>query len=650
MIPFTVKTSAQLEAEEQAEADASRQKSQPVVTALAAYVRKAFQDAELHRQTTGVTERLLASRRAKSGLYDDAKIEAIRSKGGSTLFFNITETKCEAFEAWLEDVFAPVGDRPWDAQPTPIPSLPQESAQDVLEATVAQFSQTQDASPEEVMQFALDLYDETLRSMYDEAKETCERMVRKMEDQTAEGGFADALSEFVSDLGTYPSAILKGPVLVRQKRLKWVDGAVAVTEEVIPTWKCVDPFAFYPGPNARTVDESYICEIIDLDRRHLSEMRSLPGWNAAAIEHVLSEPQSPFNPQVGGETENAALENRVLDYNAGLPDATVRAIEFWGSVQGRMLAEWGMPVDDPFSFYEVNCLLVGDVVIKAVLNPDPLGRRPYYVCSFIHNKNSLWGLKSIPEKMADCQEGVNGAQRNLLNNLAIASGPQTAVDIDVIPPEHVPTMNRLYPWKVWPYRGNSTNSSREPIKFFQPTSNAAELIEVSEYYEKKSDDRTLIPRYVYGNENLGGAGQTASGLSMLMNAAARGIKRVIKNLDRLVLRPAIERLYTWNMLYLDDASLKGDVQVIPRGALAILVREQVQLRRQEWLAITNNPTDMAIIGMEGRAAVLRETAKGLDMDTDKIVPPEEVLRARTEQQLAAQAQQPSPGQQTEEEQ
>jgi hypothetical protein len=634
---LTVKPNSQLEAEEREALDqADQQRQSPVVTSLAAYVAKAFQDAEMHRQTTGVTDRLLRSRRAKSGKYDEGKLAAIQAKGGSSLFFNITETKCEAFEAWLEDVFAPVGDRPWDAQPTPIPSLPSGNAETVVEATVAQFQGQPNVSPEEVMAFAEDLYDETLRQMYDEAKKTCERMVRKMEDQTAEGGLFEALTEFISDLGTYPSAVLKGPVLLRKKRLAWRDGKVDVTDEIIPTWSCVDPFSFYPGPNARHVNESYVCEVIDLDRRNLSEMRDVPGWNKQAIEAVLAYAPATMYPMVSGEAEKAALENRLTIHNNGMPDATIRVIEFWGNVPGSMLAEWGMDdISDPYQYHEVNCILVGNQVVKAILNPDPLGRRPYYVSSFIRNKNSLWGLKSIPEKMEDCQEGVNGAQRNLLNNLAISSGPQVAVDLDAVPPEHVPTVNRLYPWKVWLFRGTKTQQN-EPVRFFQPSSNSAELIAISDYYEKKSDDRTLIPRYVYGNENLGGAGQTASGLSMLMNAAARGIKRVIKNLDRDVLRPAIERLYTWNMVHIEDDSLKGDVQVVPRGALAILVREQVQIRRQEFLAMTNNPTDLQIIGMQGRATLLREVAKGLDIPVEKIIPSEEELRRRVEEQLAQQ--------------
>jgi hypothetical protein len=47
---------------------------------------------------------------------------------------------------------------------------------------------------------------------------------------------------------------------------------------------------------------------------------------------------------------------------------------------------------------------------------------------------------------------------------------------------------------------------------------------------------------------------------------------------------------------------------------------------------------MQVVGVEGRAELLRETAKGLHMDTDRIVPPPEVLRERMQAQAQAEMQ------------
>ena len=643
------KSEEQLEKEELGKIEAEKKATQPVITQLAGYIQHAFQAAQQHRETTGITQRIINSRRLKQGRYSAAKRTEIERTGGSTLFFNITEPKCESFDAWMSDVFSGSGERPWDLEPTPIPALSMDETINVQELTVQRFRELQmtgqPVNPEEVQQFASDLYDETLKLRVDDARERAARMAQKIEDQAVEGGFSDALVNFFTDLGDYPSAILKGPVFSPKKRLAWKDGKLEVEEEVIPTWYCVDPMKFYPGPNARTVHESYLCEIVDFDRGELANMRDVAGWDGESIQTVLGMGSAISNAldNLPGEAQMAVMENRDTTFNGGLPDATIRAVEFWGNVQGAMLRQWGLDngIDDDFRFYAVNCIMINNVVVRAVLNPDPLGKRPYYVSSFIKNKNSLWGMKSIPEKMEDCQDAVNGCQRNLMNNLAFAAGPQVSADLDATPPSHVPTMNQQYPLKVWTYHGSKTQKT-EPVRFFQPSSNAGELLEVSEFYKKEADDRTLIPRYVVGDQDMSGAGATASGLSMLMGASSRGIKRVIKNVDTDVMRPVITCMYVYNMIHLSDESLKGDAQVVPRGALAMLVREQTQLRRQEFLNMTNNPTDLEIIGIERRANLLREIAKGLDLPEEKIVPSEDELRQRVQQSMTQPEKDPAP--------
>src|SRR5690606_387491 len=127
-------------------------------------------------------------------------------------------------------------------------------------------------------------------------------------------------------------------------------------------------------------------------------------------------------------------------------------------------------------------------------------------------------------------------------------------------------------------------------------SNAQELLAVFDRFERLSDDATGIPRYTYGNEKVGGAGNTATGLSMLFNATAKGLRRAIASVDQGVIAPGIYDTFVWVMLYVDDPSLKGDCIVVPRGAAALLIKEQAQIRRQEALAATNNPVDLQIIG------------------------------------------------------
>lgn len=610
------------------------------VSQLAIHVRKAFDAARQHRETMKITERLLKCRRLRRGEYSTEELQRIAATGGSRMFYNIVGPKCASFVAWLEDVFSPQADTPWDIRPTPIPSLSKEEDDEVVQSVVDEFKGAEeplDQLSEQIVDRTNELFEERLKKKRELAGKKAENMRALMSDQLTEGGFVTALSDFVDDLATYPTAIIKGPVFVSKDRLTWKDGKTIKTRETIPTWSTVDPFCFYPGPNVKSVDSGDICESIVMSKADLYRMRGVPGWNSEAIDRVLSPTglKTTSDSWTYGEDQHARLSDRDVRHNGGLSDSDVEGIEYWGCVRGSDLRSYGANIPNlkDEEYYEVCLVLIGTEIVKAITNPDPLNRKPYYTCSFDKNRDSIWGLDSIPEKLEAVQQGVNGSQRSLMNNLAIASGPQVAADVGVMPANQVANVHKMFPWKVWLYDGKKLGTtSRKAFDFFQPQSNSSELIQVTEYYETKADDRTLIPRYIAGDADIGGAGRTASGLSMLMSAAARGIKRVVREVDKKVLRELLERLYSWNMLNSDDDGIKGDSQIVPKGALAALVREQTQLRRQEFLQATTNDIDLQIIGTRGRAALLRSIAEGLDMDVDKIVPSEEAIEAQERRQ------------------
>ena len=72
------------------------------------------------------------------------------------------------------------------------------------------------------------------------------------------------------------------------------------------------------------------------------------------------------------------------------------------------------------------------------------------------------------------------------------------------------------------------------------------------------------------------------------------------------------------------------------GAINLAVKDTVNTRRVEFLQATANEFDMEIIGKDGRAAILREIAKSLQMPEDEVVPSREKasLEFRAAQQEA----------------
>ena len=163
---------------------------------------------------------------------------------------------------------------------------------------------------------------------------------------------------------------------------------------------------------------------------------------------------------------------------------------------------------------------------------------------------------------------------------------------------------------------------------------APELMGIYQTFAKQADEVTGIPNYIYGSSSVGGAGRTASGLSMLMDNASKGIKQAVAETDKVV-AGVVERFYVHNMIYNPDPFIKGDFKVTPKGAMGLIMKEQIQRRRNEFLTATANPVDLQIVGQEGRAYLLRELAKGLQMDTDKLVKSQEVLKHEAQMQQIA---------------
>jgi hypothetical protein len=118
-----------------------------------------------------------------------------------------------------------------------------------------------------------------------------------------------------------------------------------------------------------------------------------------------------------------------------------------------------------------------------------------------------------------------------------------------------------------------------------------------------------------------------------MGAAGKGIRQVVMHIDSDVVKPIVERQFVYNMRYDPDESIKGDVEVIAKGAINLAVKETVNVRRIEFLNATANQFDIEIIGKDGRAAILREVAKGLQMPVDEVVPSRE--KSAYDQQRAA---------------
>jgi hypothetical protein len=278
--------------------------------------------------------------------------------------------------------------------------------------------------------------------------------------------------------------------------------------------------------------------------------------------------------------------------------------------------------------------MVDNIVIKAVLNYDPLGRKPYYITSFEKVPGRVDG-NGVADLCMDAQNMCNAAARALANNMGISSGPQVGVNVSRLPSGE--DITQMYPWKIWQFKQSEYGDASPPMSFFQPNSNAQELMAVFKQFMELADEVSGIPRYMTG-QHVPGAGRTSSGLSMLMSNAGKSIKQVIGNVDYDVITPMLERQYQRNLRYSDDPDLIGDVQILARGAMSLVVKEAEAVRKNEFLRLVlESPVAQQIVGPAGTAELMRDLASNLNTNVDRLVPSREEIQKQ--QAIAAQQQQ-----------
>src|SRR4029077_5493336 len=306
-------------------------------------------------------------------------------------------------------------------------------------------------------------------------------------------------------------------------------------------------------------------------------------------------------------------------------------LEYHGYAQGEMLLDYGFTaaqVPDPMRDYFVDAFKIGRYIIKVQLSPSLRKRPPYYVTSFEKVPGTVVG-NALPDILSDIQDAANAALRSLINNMSIALGPQVVVNDDRVAENE--NSDEMYPWKRWHVETDplGSNNGQQPAGFFQPNSNAQELLVVYEKFTQIADELSAIPRYITGSERTGGAGRTASGLAMLLGNAAKILQTVASNIDNDIVEPSVQELYDMVMLTDTTGLLRGDESIDVIGVNVAMQRETQRQRQLEFLQITANPLDMQIMGPRGRANVLRPVADTIGLDGENIVPPDEEIAAMT---------------------
>lgn len=605
---------------------------------LASHVRTQWEQMRRHRNSSsGWSDRLMVSLRAFSGEYAPEKLAEIERFGGSKVYARIIAMKCRGASSLLRDVFL-TPERSWAINPPADPDVPEEIIAKVLQLVQSEAQMMAQQGIEIPPSAIRDRMAQLMESARGAEKKAARRRAKAAQDQIDEilesGGFYKALAEFLVDLPLFPFAVLKGPVVKIVPKVKYIQGQVTTVDEPRLFWQRVSPFDVWWTPGASDIEDAAVIERTRVTRADLNDLLDLPGYNQEALRGALKDygnggyNETPDN----NDSERAEHENR--ESPSQNTSGMISCLEYHGNIQGSMLLDYGMTpeqIPDPQRDYMVQAYIIGAYVIKVQLSPSPRKRHPYFVSSFEKVPGTPVG-NGLPDILSDIQEVANATLRSLVNNLSISSGPQVVVRDDLITPGA--DGDQLYPWKRWHITGDMGMGAQQqkPVDFFQPASNAQELLGVYAKFTEIADELSAIPRHMSGANPGSGAGRTASGLAMLMGNASKILQTVAANVDRDVMSPALTMLYDMIMLTDTTGILSGDENIRVMGVNVAVQRETQRVRQLELLQMTANPIDMQIMGVPGRARLLRAVSNEIGLDGEGIIPPDDELAAQAQQQ------------------
>ncbi|MCT4627946.1 hypothetical protein [Halodesulfovibrio sp.] len=637
----TEDTIRQVQAEEHRATQERKKEAEAGITGLAAYVRKCFLAAKDAKNPFEL--RMLNCLERRSSKYSAAKLNAIQQAGFPPIYMGITDEKCTAAESWIIDILFPGNEKPWSIKSSPVPDLPADITEKITarvkQETLQAIEQGDYITAEQVKEALENLRAVVEKELKKESDTGCERTSRHLEDALITGRWEEAMLEFICYFCTYPIAFLKAPVVKRKKKLVWgVDEqgrrVPKPEEHFVHETTAPNPLDVYWAPDVSRLEDGYVIERHRMSRSDLHALIGVKGYNDNAIRRVLENyGQSGYKEHFLADSLRESLEGRKRDDMS--PDKKIDAVQFWGNVSGQHLIDFGFSseqIKDVTAECQVEVWLIGQYVIKAVLNPDPLGRIPYYASSFHKIAGSLVG-KGLPELIADVQDVCNTAVRAACANMALAAGPQAVVDMNRLAKgEDL----RVVPFKVWQSAG-SGQSAGVPISFFVPPNIAPQLITIYKEFSTEADNKSGIPRYAYGIGQSTGALSTVGGMSMMMASASKGIKRVVKSIDTDAIVPSITRNYEWLLMFEPEKELVCDLYVVARGSQSLVAKEIHQLRRQELLQLllTSDKAYALLEENNGLAEILRDVLKGLDFAEDSIIPSkDELLRTNNRARIA----------------
>tara|TARA_R110000868_G_scaffold13878_1_gene64445 strand:- start:400 stop:2523 length:2124 start_codon:yes stop_codon:yes gene_type:complete len=595
---------------------------------IIAFIKERFSRSEEGRRSDET--RWLRAYRNYRGLYgpDVQFTETEKSR----VFIKVTKTKTLAAYGQIVDVLLSNDRFPISIDPSVLPDGvvdsvhfdPKEPPSTEKQKMNIPFGE--DGSAGITAGFSLDTLEEMLGAMKDDLKDlpnlkkgpgvtptsltfnpalvAAKKMEKKIHDQLDESNASKHLRSVAFEMALFGTGVMKGPFGTNKEYPNWnEDGKYNPLIKTVPELSSVSIWNFYWDSDANNTDEcQYVIERHKLNRSQMRALKRRPFFRANVIDEVIAE---------GESYTKKYWEDDLKDFAPNFGVDRFEVLEYWGSVDVDMLIDndINIPAElDGEGELQANIWYCNGKIIRLVLNPFKPSKIPYYAVPYELNPYSLAGV-GIGENMDDTQTLMNGFMRMAVDNAVLSGNLVFEIDeTNLVPGQDF----SVHPGKVFRRQGGAPGQSLFGTKF---PNVAQENLQLFDKARQLSDESTGLPSFSHGQTGVSGVGRTASGISMLMNAASGGVKTVIKNIDDYLLGPIGKAYFNFNMQFDYDPEIKGDLEVNARGTESLMANEVRSQRLMQFLQIASQPS---LAPFAKFPYIIREIAKSMELDPDKV--------------------------------
>lgn len=390
----------------------------------------------------------------------------------------------------------------------------------------------------------------------------------------------DQISEAVLNAAIFGTGIVKiSPFVgVEDKAARDSAGQLARSDKqrVFVTVESIRPDEFIPDPAGRSIDEMLgVAHKVSNRPMHSVLEKIEKGVYLKSALALLAPVQRSSSTDVDAAT----------DEQSGLAASTadqVEIIEWHGKVPVKFMARLNAPktevdmllqsADEPGDdigdgelIEAIVTIANGSILLRAMPNPFFMKDRSIIAFQFEKVPGRFWG-RGVAEKGYNPQKALDAEIRARIDALGFISAPMLGVDSGRMPKGF---KMEIKPGKMWVTQGNP-NEVLNPITIGQIDAStfnqASEMERMVSMGTGAFDTASSLKAQSQSGANSAGSN------SMLMGAFVKRAKRAIKNVDRNLLTPIVQKSM-WRYMQFDPQRYPTDYKFVVKATLGIIARE-----------------------------------------------------------------------------